>query len=171
MHGLGLVRIFAFLLAFPNMSRLDCQSEDITCVCERGTTWTASERRNMARLIDIKRQMQQSQHSPNQHRPQSFCHRLSCHSDVQHILTQSVLQQGLVLGLSHPVGVTPLGLVSAKTRVSCNLSVPIKLRMDTGCPESLTDTDGLRVSPCANNTTIRWSKGKEEMVWWWKAAM
>lgn len=30
--------------------------------------------------------------------------------------------------------------MSAKTWVSCNLSLPIKLRMDTSCPESLTDT-------------------------------
>lgn len=58
---------------------------------------------------------------------------------VEQIMTQSFLQQGSVPGLSHPVGVTLLGLVSAQARVSCNLSLLIKLRMDTTCTESLTD--------------------------------
>lgn len=54
-------------------------------------------------------------------------------------MTRNVLQQGLVLSLSHPVGVPVLGLVSAETGVSCNLSLLIKL-MGSTCPESLKAT-------------------------------
>lgn len=58
--------------------------------------------------------------------------------------TQRVLQQGLVLSPSHPVGVTLLGFMSARARVSCKLSLLIKLSMDTS-PESLTDTQSRHI--------------------------
>lgn len=61
-------------------------------------------------------------------------------------MTRGVLQQGLVLGLSHPVHVTPHGLVSVKAKVPCNLSLLIKVMMDTTCPESLTPTHCLSTS-------------------------
>lgn len=55
-------------------------------------------------------------------------------------MTRRVPQRSLVLGLSHPVGVTRRGSVSAEAGVSRNLSLPIKVTTDATCLESLTAT-------------------------------